>query len=43
VKARFKEIGFDARPLPAGPFDERMRSEIDRWARVISDAGISKE
>jgi tripartite-type tricarboxylate transporter receptor subunit TctC len=43
VKARFKEIGFDARPLPAGPFDERMRSEIDRWARVISDARISKE
>lgn len=43
VKARFKEIGFDARPLPAGPLDLRMRFEIDRWARVISDAGISKE
>jgi tripartite-type tricarboxylate transporter receptor subunit TctC len=43
VKARFKQIGFDARPIPPGPLDERMRSEVDRWAQVISEAGISKE
>lgn len=43
VKARFKEIGFDARPLAAGPLDQRMRSEIDRWSRVIADAGLEKQ
>jgi tripartite-type tricarboxylate transporter receptor subunit TctC len=37
VRARFKEIGFDARPLAAGPLDQRMRSEIERWARVIAE------
>lgn len=42
VTAKFNEIGFDARPLAAGPLDQRMRSEIDRWARVIEDAGLEK-
>jgi len=43
VKARFKEIGFDARPLAAGPLDQRMRSEIERWARVIAEGGLEKQ
>ena len=43
VKARFKEVGFDARAVPPNELDQRMRSEIERWARVISDAGISKQ
>jgi tripartite-type tricarboxylate transporter receptor subunit TctC len=43
VKAKFKEIGFDARPLAAGPLDQRMRSEIERWARVIAEAGLEKQ
>jgi tripartite-type tricarboxylate transporter receptor subunit TctC len=43
VKAKFKEIGFDARPLAAGPLDRRMRFEIERWAHVIADAGLEKQ
>jgi putative tricarboxylic transport membrane protein len=43
VKAKFKEIGFTARPLPAGPLDQRMRSEIERWAGVIAAAGLEKQ
>lgn len=43
VKAKFKEIGFDASPLAAGPLDGRMRSEIERWAHVIAEAGLEKQ
>jgi tripartite-type tricarboxylate transporter receptor subunit TctC len=43
VKARFKEIGFDARPMAAEPLDHRMRSEIERWARVIAEGGLEKQ
>jgi tripartite-type tricarboxylate transporter receptor subunit TctC len=43
VKAKFKDIGFDARAVAPGPFDERMHTEIDRWAQVISNAGIPKQ
>jgi tripartite-type tricarboxylate transporter receptor subunit TctC len=43
VKARFKEVGFDAQALPPSALDQRMRSEIDRWSKVISDAGIPKQ
>lgn len=42
VKAKFKEAGFDAKALPAAELDRRMRTEIDRWARVIADAGLEK-
>jgi tripartite-type tricarboxylate transporter receptor subunit TctC len=43
VEARFKEAGFEARAVPPSALDQRMRSEIERWARVISDAAISKQ
>jgi tripartite-type tricarboxylate transporter receptor subunit TctC len=43
VKVRFKEIGFTARPMDAEPLDQRMRSEIERWARVIAGAGLEKQ
>jgi tripartite-type tricarboxylate transporter receptor subunit TctC len=43
VKARFKEVGFDAQAVPPSALDQRMRSEIDRWGRVISNAGILKQ
>jgi tripartite-type tricarboxylate transporter receptor subunit TctC len=43
VKARFKEAGFDAAALPADLLDARMRSETERWARVIAEAGIEKQ
>jgi tripartite-type tricarboxylate transporter receptor subunit TctC len=43
VKARFNEVGFEANPLPPQELDQRMRTEIDRWARVIADAGLEKQ
>ena len=43
VKAKFKEVGFDAHALPPDALDQRMRTEIDRWAKVIADAGLEKE
>jgi tripartite-type tricarboxylate transporter receptor subunit TctC len=43
VKAKFKEAGFDAHALPADELDRRMRSETERWARVIADAHIGKQ
>jgi tripartite-type tricarboxylate transporter receptor subunit TctC len=43
VKARFKEIGFDARPMAAERLDHRMRSEIERWAHVIAEGGLEKQ
>jgi tripartite-type tricarboxylate transporter receptor subunit TctC len=43
IIAQYKAIGFDARPIAADLLDRRMRFEIDRWARVIADAGIGKQ
>jgi tripartite-type tricarboxylate transporter receptor subunit TctC len=43
VRTRFKEAGFDAKALPPDTLDQRMRTEIDRWARVIADAGLEKQ
>jgi len=40
IIARFKFLGFDAAPVPAERFDERMRSEIARWRDVVAAAGI---
>jgi tripartite-type tricarboxylate transporter receptor subunit TctC len=42
VKAKFREIGFTAQALPPDLQDKRMRSEIDRWAKVIADSGIER-
>lgn len=42
VKEKFREIGFVASALPTDAFDKRMRTEIDRWGKVISDAGIER-
>jgi tripartite-type tricarboxylate transporter receptor subunit TctC len=43
VKVRFKEAGFEAKAVPPQELDQRMRTEIDRWARVIADAGMEKQ
>jgi tripartite-type tricarboxylate transporter receptor subunit TctC len=42
VIAQYKMIGFNAWPVAAGALDQRMRYEVDRWARVIADADIGK-
>jgi putative tricarboxylic transport membrane protein len=41
--AQLKTIGFVPNPIPAAALDQRMRFEIDRWAKVIAQAGISKQ
>ncbi len=43
VKLRFKDAGFNAKAVPSDILDPRMRSEMERWARVIADAGIAKQ
>jgi tripartite-type tricarboxylate transporter receptor subunit TctC len=43
VIAQYKAIGFEVRPIAAAALDQRMRLEIDRWANVIAQAGISKQ
>jgi tripartite-type tricarboxylate transporter receptor subunit TctC len=42
VKAKYREIGFVAQALPPDLQDKRMRSEIERWAKVIADSGIER-
>jgi tripartite-type tricarboxylate transporter receptor subunit TctC len=43
VIAQYATIGFEAQPLPAAALAERMRFEIERWARVIAEARIGKQ
>jgi tripartite-type tricarboxylate transporter receptor subunit TctC len=42
LKAKFREIGFVAQALPPDVQDKRMRSEIERWAKVIAESGIER-
>jgi tripartite-type tricarboxylate transporter receptor subunit TctC len=43
VRARLSALGFD--PIGSTPkqFAERIRSEIDKWAKVIRAAGIEAQ
>jgi tripartite-type tricarboxylate transporter receptor subunit TctC len=43
VQKRFDEIGFKINVLTADALDRRMRSDIDRWAKVLADAGGAKQ
>jgi tripartite-type tricarboxylate transporter receptor subunit TctC len=43
VIAQYATIGFEAQPLPAAALAERMRFDIERWARVIAEAHINKQ
>jgi tripartite-type tricarboxylate transporter receptor subunit TctC len=43
VIAQYATIGFVARPLAADALDARMRSDIERWARVIGEAHLNKQ
>ena len=42
TKAKFREIGFVARALSPELQDELMRTEIDRWAKVMAESGIER-
>jgi tripartite-type tricarboxylate transporter receptor subunit TctC len=43
VRARLSALGFD--PIGSTPkqFAERIRSEVDKWAKVIRAAGIEAQ
>jgi tripartite-type tricarboxylate transporter receptor subunit TctC len=43
IEEKFREAGFNAQAVPPDLLDQRMRSEIMRWASVIADAGIAKQ
>jgi tripartite-type tricarboxylate transporter receptor subunit TctC len=43
VQKRFDGIGFKINLLTADALDRRMRSDIDRWAKVLADAGVAKQ
>jgi tripartite-type tricarboxylate transporter receptor subunit TctC len=42
-KKRALDLGIDSRPTSAAEVDARMRSDIEKWAKVIADAGIPKQ
>jgi tripartite-type tricarboxylate transporter receptor subunit TctC len=42
VVKRFLDLSVQARPTSAEALDQRMRSEIERWTKVINDAGIER-
>jgi tripartite-type tricarboxylate transporter receptor subunit TctC len=42
VQKRFADLGLEVRPSPAPELDKRMRAEIERWSKVIDEAGIDK-
>jgi tripartite-type tricarboxylate transporter receptor subunit TctC len=43
VQDRLLELGFEAYPQSAEQIEQRMRADIDRWAKVIADAGLAKQ
>ena len=43
VVRRFLELGVEARPSSPATIAARMRAEIERWSRVIDDAGIERQ
>jgi tripartite-type tricarboxylate transporter receptor subunit TctC len=42
VVKRFLDLALQARPTSAETLGQRMASEIERWTRVINDAGIER-
>jgi len=43
AKARFAELGVEARPATPAEFGKFILDETDKWAKVIKVAGISPE
>jgi tripartite-type tricarboxylate transporter receptor subunit TctC len=43
IVRRFKELGLEVRPSSPAELEERLRSEIARWSRVIDEAGIERQ
>ncbi len=43
VKKKFLDLGVDARASTPAEIDAKMRSDIQKWAKVIDAAGIPKQ
>lgn len=43
LKRRYLELGLEPLPGTPGELGSRLSGEIDKWARVIRDAGIEKQ
>jgi tripartite-type tricarboxylate transporter receptor subunit TctC len=43
VKKRLIELGIEARASTPQELSDRLKSDIDKWAKVIEKAGIPKQ
>ena len=43
VQKRFFDLGLEVRASPPEELDKRLRLEIERWGRVITEAGIDRQ
>jgi tripartite-type tricarboxylate transporter receptor subunit TctC len=43
IVRKFVELGVEARPSSGADIEARLRAEIERWGRVIEDAGIERQ
>lgn len=43
IQKRFFDLGLDAAPRTPKELTERLRFEIDRWGKVITEAGIERQ
>ena len=43
VKQHIRELGLEVSPTPGDQLAKRMRSDSDRWGKVIDESGIEKQ
>ena len=43
LKKRALDLGIDAKASTPAELDARMRADIDKWGKVIAQAGIPKQ
>jgi tripartite-type tricarboxylate transporter receptor subunit TctC len=43
VKKRLIELGIEAKASTPQELEDRLKSDIDKWAKVIEKAGIPKQ
>jgi tripartite-type tricarboxylate transporter receptor subunit TctC len=43
VRRRFGDVGIEAKASTPAELSARLRSDIDKWAKVIAKAGIPKQ
>ena len=43
IQQRHRELGLEVSPTPGDQLAKRMRSESDRWGKVINKSGIEKQ